>query len=96
MHIDLEERLPNFDKSIDIALGFSLPTPHYYDDIIQVPMGTTRYLCGSPDYFVKNGEPKIDDLQDHLFISHPSREQQHLKFANHQAINVKPTLYVNQ
>jgi DNA-binding transcriptional LysR family regulator len=99
IHVDLEERLPNFDKSVcDIALGFSLPTPQDYDEIIQVPMGSTRYvLCGSPSYFIQAGKPeRIEDLQDHRLISHPSRGQQHLKFAKSHAISVKPMLYVNR
>lgn len=97
LFIDSSERIPNFEREqVDIAVGFSLPAPM---DIVRKRMITTRYvLCGSPEYFSENGEPKnLDDLKNHFYIGHSSRTEVHsIQLKSKSKISIKPHILLNR
>lgn len=95
--IDTSERIPNFEREqVDLSVGFSLPVPNS-DEIVQCSMGTTDYvLCASPEYFDKNGKPeKLEDLKNHLYISHTSRTEGHIRLQPGLKLHLHPYLLVN-
>lgn len=95
--LEINERMPQFEKEqVDIAIGFSIPAPNS-EDIIQAKMGETRYiLCAAPSYFKQHGTPKdIRELHYHCYISHTSRSSGLLKLKNGKNLSLRPYLETN-
>lgn len=98
--LSTHERIPDFHKEqVDLALGYSLPTPNS-DDIVRRSMGTTYYvLCGTPQYFDKYGIPAtLEALKTHRYISHTSRVgiEHALKLKTGHQLALTPTLSINR
>lgn len=96
IHLELAERLPNFDEEgVDILIGMSLPAT---GNVIQRKIATTRCcFCASPAYFKKFGIPKVPrDLLHHQHIIHSMRSPPNvLAFPNKEEITLDPYLCVN-
>lgn len=98
--LSTHERIPDFHKEqVDLALGYSLPSPNS-DDIVRRSMGTTYYvLCGTPQYFDKYGMPAtLEALKTHRYISHTSRVgiEHALKLKKGHQLALTPTLSINR
>ncbi len=94
LFIDTSERIPHFEREqVDLAVGFSLPASL---DVVRRKITDTRYvLCASSDYFAEKDKPKnLNDLKNHLYIGHSSRQEK-LNLKPPYQLSLKPYLLLN-